>query len=293
MKCWGPFALWTTRAMPSGSTNSIQAPSACSPLVEAMPGAVARSRTRSAAAAVGGFHDDRVLPPEVGAAGGAVAPPQRDHRARVEVGEGAAGDRVLVPELTTTTPVMSWVAALVLMGCSRVVMAAPGDSRWFGHIDVKLPGADNRYVTVRVSSSFVPLSQPDVLSSVLREVRLESASYRRLELTAPWRLRFDGGLRGVHVLVSGRCTITLDAGPATTLEVGDLVMLPRADSHQMSSVGDEQGPAASSLELARRTTGSDVPCRRVCPDRPPPPGSPTRWGTRRCATSPSAGCTAP
>lgn len=95
----------------------------------------------------------------------------------------------------------------------------------------------------------------DVLSAVLRELRLESASYRRLELRAPWRLRFDGGLRGVHVLVGGCCSITLDGEPPRTLQAGDLVVLPRADSHQMSSVGDERGPALSSLDLARRTSG--------------------------------------
>jgi AraC-like DNA-binding protein len=98
----------------------------------------------------------------------------------------------------------------------------------------------------------------DVLSSVLRELRLESASYRRLELRAPWRLRFDGGLRGVHVLVRGACSITLDEGPPRRLEAGDLVVLPRADSHQMSSVGDDRGPAISALDLARRTTGSEL-----------------------------------
>ncbi|WP_369133477.1 AraC family transcriptional regulator [Modestobacter sp. I12A-02662] len=98
----------------------------------------------------------------------------------------------------------------------------------------------------------------DVLSSVLRELRLESASYRRLELRAPWRLRFDGGLRGVHVLVRGACSITLDEGPPRLLEAGDLVVLPRAGAHQMSSVGDERGPATSALDLARRTTGSEL-----------------------------------
>jgi hypothetical protein len=37
----------------------------------------------------------------------------------------------------------------------------------------------------------------DVLSSVLHELWFESASCRRHDLRAPWRLRFDGGLRGV------------------------------------------------------------------------------------------------
>ena len=76
----------------------------------------------------------------------------------------------------------------------------------------------------------------DVLSSVPRELRFESASYRRLDLRAPWRLHFDGGLRGVHIVVQGSCSITVDGEQSRTLETGDLVVLPRADSHQMSSI---------------------------------------------------------
>lgn len=98
----------------------------------------------------------------------------------------------------------------------------------------------------------------DALSSVLRELRLESAAYRRLSLTAPWRLRFDGGLRGVHVVVHGTCTLALDGQPPRALHSGDLVVLPRADSHSMSSPGDERGPAVSALGLAQRTAGHQL-----------------------------------
>jgi AraC-like DNA-binding protein len=96
----------------------------------------------------------------------------------------------------------------------------------------------------------------DVLSAVLRELRLDSASYRALELDAPWRLRFDGGLRGVHIVVSGRCTLTVDGHPARPLTAGDLVVLPRADSHVLQSIGAESGPILSALELTRRTPGN-------------------------------------
>ena len=58
----------------------------------------------------------------------------------------------------------------------------------------------------------------DVLSSVLRELRFESASYRRLDLRAPWRLRFDGGLRGVHIVVQGRCSNTVDGEQPRNVE---------------------------------------------------------------------------
>lgn len=98
----------------------------------------------------------------------------------------------------------------------------------------------------------------DILSAVLRELRLESASYRSLVLHAPWRLRFDGGLRGVHIVVRGRCVLTLDTGPAFVLDTGDMVVLPQADSHVLGSIDGEHAPVLSSLALARRTAGTEL-----------------------------------
>lgn len=98
----------------------------------------------------------------------------------------------------------------------------------------------------------------DVLSSVLRELRLESATYRLLRLRAPWRVRFDGGLRGVHVLVRGECDLLLDGLPPRRLRDGDLAVLPRADSHTLSSPDGARAPLVSSLELVRRAAGAEV-----------------------------------
>jgi AraC-like DNA-binding protein len=98
----------------------------------------------------------------------------------------------------------------------------------------------------------------DLLSGVLKELRLDSAAYRVLELHAPWRLRFDGGLRGVHVVVEGRCVLELDDGPGRDLQAGDLVVLPRADSHVLRSAGRGRGPELSSLALARAAAGTRV-----------------------------------
>lgn len=98
----------------------------------------------------------------------------------------------------------------------------------------------------------------DVLSSVLRELRLESASYRLLRLRSPWRVRFDGGLRGVHVVVDGQCDLVLDGRAPLRLRAGDLVVLPRADSHTLASTDGAHAPAVSSIELARRTDGTEL-----------------------------------
>jgi AraC-like DNA-binding protein len=106
-------------------------------------------------------------------------------------------------------------------------------------------------VSVRASSPSV--REDDLLSSVLRELRLDSATYRALLLRGEWRLRFDGPLRGVHIVVSGRPHLTLDDGTAQDLGPGDLVVLPRADAHTMSSGAGVRRAPYSSRELAERS----------------------------------------
>jgi AraC-like DNA-binding protein len=93
-------------------------------------------------------------------------------------------------------------------------------------------------------------SHSDLLSQVLRELRLDSASFRSLLLRGEWRLRFDGPLRGVHIVVSGQPHLALDDGTARMLGPGDLVVLPRADAHTLSSSADVGRPSYSSLKLA-------------------------------------------
>jgi AraC-like DNA-binding protein len=93
---------------------------------------------------------------------------------------------------------------------------------------------------------------PDLLSSILREMRLDSAAYNWLELRAPWRLQFaQAGLRGVHIVARGRCELRSKVGPARLLETGDLVILPRADAHLLHSIGDARAPILQPAQLQR------------------------------------------
>jgi AraC-like DNA-binding protein len=120
-------------------------------------------------------------------------------------------------------------------------------------MDVTTPPRHPPCVSVRGSSSSVQAGRDhgiDLLSQVLRELRLDSASFRSLLLRGEWRLRFDGPLRGVHIVVSGHPYLALDDGTARLLGPGDLVVLPRADAHTMSSAADVRRPAYSSLRLA-------------------------------------------
>jgi AraC-like DNA-binding protein len=94
----------------------------------------------------------------------------------------------------------------------------------------------------------------DVLSSVLSELKLEGIAYRRLELRAPWRISFDQqGVRGVHIVLRGRCDLVVRGGGTTRLEAGDIVVLPRADEHLLQAVDAAHEPVVSAGHLVRRS----------------------------------------
>lgn len=100
------------------------------------------------------------------------------------------------------------------------------------------------------------VSPSDLLSSLLREVRFESAAYRWLELGAPFRVGFDHpGLRGVHLITQGECDLVLDDGETVRLTAGDLVILPLGDAHFLRSPGTPAASTVSGFELAARSPG--------------------------------------
>jgi AraC-like DNA-binding protein len=81
------------------------------------------------------------------------------------------------------------------------------------------------------SSKFPRSGRMDVLTDVLRSVRLRSEVDGRLELTAPWGIEFGtGGMRNpyFHVVSRGSCWLEVEGDPAQVpLAGGDFVLLPR------------------------------------------------------------------
>ena len=76
----------------------------------------------------------------------------------------------------------------------------------------------------------------DALTAVLRETRFESVGYRWLELEGPFSLDFDQDqLRGIHAVVEGVCELVVADGTTHELAAGDVVVLPRGDSHVIRS----------------------------------------------------------
>ncbi len=95
----------------------------------------------------------------------------------------------------------------------------------------------------------------DVLSEVLRAVRLRGAVYYSVQASTPWVAEAPAarelapyvmpGSEHVieyHVVVSGSCWGGLIGEPAVLLEAGDIIVFPQGDAHVMSSASGMRGP---------------------------------------------------
>ncbi len=101
----------------------------------------------------------------------------------------------------------------------------------------------------------------DVLSDVLRVVRLTSAVFFTARFSSPWsiasppsdqlarslRLRAES-IALFHVLVEGECWVSMDGGASLRMEAGDVIIFPNGDAHVMTShVGARPLPIGSLL----------------------------------------------
>jgi AraC-like DNA-binding protein len=98
-----------------------------------------------------------------------------------------------------------------------------------------------------------PAARPDVLSEMLRGVRLTGSVFLNARFTAPFGVlspkRYDARtpmahLRHVsvfHLIAAGGCTIETASGERRKVEAGDLLLLPFADQHKFWS-GDAPDP---------------------------------------------------
>jgi AraC-like DNA-binding protein len=96
----------------------------------------------------------------------------------------------------------------------------------------------------------------DVLSEVLKVVKLQGALFYNGEFSSPWSVRaasssalaryFAPGAEHViifHLLTEGRASVRLDNGERVVLNAGDIVMVPHGDLHIM-----ENGPPTKTVD---------------------------------------------
>jgi len=102
----------------------------------------------------------------------------------------------------------------------------------------------------------------DVLSEVLKVVKLQGALFYNGEFSSPWSVRtassrdlachFAPGAEHViiyHLLSEGRASIRMDDGTRIALNAGDIVMIPHGDPHIMEN-GPPTKPVDDSGQLA-------------------------------------------
>jgi AraC-like DNA-binding protein len=88
----------------------------------------------------------------------------------------------------------------------------------------------------------------DVLSDVLRVVRLSGAVFFTAEFSSPWAIESPSpeALASIvmpdaecvvlfHVLIDGECMVECRSHPAVKMETGDVIVFPHGDPHRMGS----------------------------------------------------------
>jgi AraC-like DNA-binding protein len=110
----------------------------------------------------------------------------------------------------------------------------------------------------------------DVLSEVLRAVRLSGAVFFNVDARSPWVAETPPGkliaphvmpgsehVIEYHVVTAGECWGGLIGEPATRLTTGDVIVFPQGDAHVMSSAPNMRGPQV--IEAFRRPPGAQLP----------------------------------
>ena len=128
----------------------------------------------------------------------------------------------------------------------------------------------------------------DVLSDVLRAVRLSGSVFFTAEMRAPWSVEspppevLGAALGGdaewfmlFHVVAEGSCLFELDAERSIMLEAGDVAIFPHGDPHVMASAPQHRGeptPVATLLShipleepcRVSHGSGSETTTRVIC-----------------------------
>jgi AraC-like DNA-binding protein len=119
-----------------------------------------------------------------------------------------------------------------------------------------------------------PSGPPDLLSDVLRAVRLTGAVFFVVEASTPWVMEVPDGATlapsipaggqnviSYHVVTRGACWAALADGEPVALETGDVLVFPRGDAYMMSIArGMRGGPTrAEVLAFMREMSTGRLP----------------------------------
>jgi AraC-like DNA-binding protein len=107
-----------------------------------------------------------------------------------------------------------------------------------------------------------PAQETDVLSDVLRSVRLTGALFFRVEASSPWGEAIPSAARfaatvlpgaqhvvSYHIITRGACWARVRDGPALRLQTGDVFVVPHGDPYVMSSTPGQRPEASADAVL--------------------------------------------
>ncbi|MEB6378084.1 AraC family transcriptional regulator [Leclercia adecarboxylata] len=103
------------------------------------------------------------------------------------------------------------------------------------------------------------LQSPDLISELLRGMRLSGVKYRRIEASAPFGVAFGAapGKAQFHFISRGPAVLRLHSGARFELNSGDAVFIPNGDAHALLSGDDVTVTPVSAFP-------SEPICNSVC-----------------------------
>lgn len=103
-----------------------------------------------------------------------------------------------------------------------------------------------------ISSKTAPEETTDLLSEMLKGLRLDGVAYGRFRMAAPWGIRFPAQEAAwFHFVAQSGCWLQSPTGAWMELSAGDAVLLPRGAGHVLASAPDALVIAVEDLQ--RRT----------------------------------------
>lgn len=114
----------------------------------------------------------------------------------------------------------------------------------------------------------------DLLSELLRPIRLTGVFHSWWDLRSPWSVEGDSEdqCAVLHYIAEGSCWISAQKSGSTELHEGDLALFPTGVAHRLSDRPDRKGVPLRTLLSARepgsfgaiRYGGDDKRCRMLC-----------------------------
>ncbi len=100
----------------------------------------------------------------------------------------------------------------------------------------------------------------DILNDILNTLDLNGALYFRTDFSPPWSVTvpvLEGAAR-FHLVVQGQCTVTLPNNKIRVLNPGDLVLIPRGQTHILSDAPVDDAPPLETVLEQVQYDGSGV-----------------------------------